>query len=84
MTISAQGGEIAVKETILDEDTHTRQPPRRLGIDFVQPVTTGSITVRAEPYRSTEDPDNLVRNGSFEAASANAARAVVSSTPSIS
>ena len=66
VTISAQGGEIAVKETVLDEDTHTRQPPRRIGIDFVQPVTAGSITVRAEPYRPAEDPDNLVRNGSFE------------------
>lgn len=66
VTISATGGEIAVKETVLDEDTHTRQPPRRLGIDFVQPVTNASITVRVEPFRATDDPDNLVLNGSFE------------------
>ncbi len=64
--ISAKGGEVAVRETLLDEDTHTRQPPRRLGIDLVQPVTVASITVRVEPFRATDDPANLVLNGSFE------------------
>ncbi|MBT3288778.1 MAG: hypothetical protein HN380_15630 [Victivallales bacterium] len=66
VTLSSEGGEIALSETILDEDTHTRQPPRRLGIDFTKPVISGSITVRTEPYHPADDPDNLVRNGNFE------------------
>lgn len=66
VTIAATGGEIAVSETVLDEDTHTRRPPRRLGIDFAAPVTAASITVRVEPYQAAEDPGNLVRNGGFE------------------
>jgi hypothetical protein len=66
VSISARGGDIAIAETILDEDTHTRQPPRRFGINFTKPVVSGSITVRVEPFRTEGENGNLVRNGSFE------------------
>jgi hypothetical protein len=67
VTLSSEGGEIAVSETVLDDEQYTTpRPPRRLGIDFVKPVSTGSITVRVEPFRAASDPTNLVLNGSFE------------------
>lgn len=64
VTISAEGGEFALKAEEIHEDASVQ--PTRLGINFTQPVTTGSITVKITPLAQANNGTGLLRNGGFE------------------
>ncbi len=60
----ATGGTLKLTAEVLHEKVHARTLPTRLGLDFVEPVTKASITVRIKPLAIPGA--GLVKNGDFE------------------
>ncbi len=63
VTISAAGGELVITEDEIHEESKIR--PLRVGLDFAQPLTEGSVTAVIRPLVPPAGA-GLVMNGDFE------------------
>ncbi|MFW6163122.1 MAG: hypothetical protein ACODAJ_10175, partial [Planctomycetota bacterium] len=66
--VEAEGGTVAYRGDVLEEDVRAPSLPTRIGIDLQQPVRQARITLTVAPFQVADDRrgGSLLRNGGFE------------------